>query len=187
MTELSEILLEEGEEFVEAAYRALLKRRPDATGGRTYMRALRNGTSKLQVLYELSRSADCLRAGGEIPGLTEACARERIGKQSDEPKIAAPVEATQITHAEQLLVLEDHTKLIEIAYWVLLKRAPDPEGIENYMGKLKSGAGKTPFLHELFTSVECREIGVELPGLRDAFAREGLDVVDEKHRRRQNC
>ena len=34
-------------------------------------------------------------------------------------------------------------------------------------------------LYELFSSAECREIGFELPGLRDAFAREGLHVVDE--------
>ena len=30
-------------EFVEAAFMALLKRRPDANGGRAYLRALRNG------------------------------------------------------------------------------------------------------------------------------------------------
>ena len=74
-TVLNELMQEEGEDFVDAAYSALLKRRPDATGGKIYMRALRNGTSKLQILYELSKSDDCLRAGGEVPGLAEACER----------------------------------------------------------------------------------------------------------------
>ena len=48
---LQELLLENGEDFVEAAFMALLKRRPDANGGRIYLRALRNGTNKLQILY----------------------------------------------------------------------------------------------------------------------------------------
>ena len=178
--QLQELLLENGEEFVEAAFEVLLRRRPDASGGRIYLRALRNGTSKLQVLYEISKSAECHLAGGELPGLTEACARDGIGGIGDKPIISIPVEATQVSCVDDLLVLDDHSKLIEIAYWVLLKRAPDREGISNYLERLKDGMNKTQFLHSLFTSAECREIGVELPGLRDAFAREGLDVVDEK-------
>jgi hypothetical protein len=176
---LAELLLEDGEEFVEAAYMALLKRRPDATGGRIYLRALRNGTNKLQVLYELSVSDDCRRAGGDIPGLKEAFAREKIGQIHANPIPAPPVEATQIARAEQLLLIDDYSQLIEVAYWVLLKRAPDPEGITNYLERLNSGARKAQFLHELFTSTECRNIGVEVPGLREIFAREGLDVVEE--------
>ena len=95
--------------------------------------------------------------------------------------MAAPPAHTQhVTRAEQLLVLEDTDKFIEIAYWVLLKRAPDEEGIANCRGRLQGGASKVQILYELFTSDECREIGFELPGLRDAFAREGLHVVDER-------
>ena len=89
-----------------------------------------------------------------------------------------PIQRT--SRAEQLLVLEDTDKFIEIAYWVLLKRAPDEEGIANCRGRLQGGASKVQVLYELFTSDECREIGVELPGLRDAFAREGLHVADER-------
>lgn len=173
-------MLEDGEEFIEAAYLALLKRRPDATGGRTYLRALRGGTSKLQILYELSLSTECLLARGEIPSLADACARGGIGKKQDEPDSAPPPAVTQVMHAEQLLALDDHNELIEIAYWVLLKRTPDLEGIASYLERLKGGTSKTQFLYELFTSAECREIGVELPGLLEAFEREGLDVVEDK-------
>ena len=88
--ELDELLVEDGEEFVESAYQALLKRRPDATGGRIYLRALRSGTSKLRVLYELSLSDDCIRAGGDIPGLREAFALEGIGVEVIEPPVIAP-------------------------------------------------------------------------------------------------
>lgn len=177
---LQELLLEEGEDFVSAAFMALLKRRPDANGGRIYLRALRNGTSKLQILYEISTSPECRIVEGEIPGLSDACAEAGIGATSDKPDSGPPAHATQVTRAEQLLVLEDTDKFIEIAYWLLLKRAPDAEGIANCRGRLRDGANKAQILHELFTSPECRDIGVELPGLRDAFAREGLHVVDER-------
>ena len=177
---LEELMQEEGEDFVEAAYMALLKRSRDATGGRIYQRALRNGTSKLQILYELSKSQDCIRAGGEIPGLADACAREGIGESRDEPTSTPPPEAAQVTRAEQLLLIDDYSKLIEVAYWVLLKRSPDSDGIANYLARLAGGTSKARFLCELFDSVECRELGVELPGLHEALAREGLDVANER-------
>lgn len=177
--ELRELMVEDGEEFVEAAYMALLKRRPDATGGRLYLRALRNGTSKLQILFELSESADCRRAGGEIPGLRDAFAHEGIGEAGEKPVIAPPSQALQVTRVEQLLLLENTHEFIEIAYWVLLKRAPDAEGVAIYHDRIQGGVGKVQILFEIFTSEECREIGVELPGLRDTFAREGMPVVEE--------
>ncbi len=178
--DLQELLLEEGDEFIDAAFMTLLKRRPDANGGRTYLRALRSGTSKLQILYELSMSDDCRRVGGEIAGLGDACARAGIGEANEQSMVAPPAEVAQVTRAEQLLVIVDTDKFIELAYWVLLKRPPDAEGIANCRGRLQGGAGKAQVLYELFTSPECREMGVELPGLRDAFTREGLHVVESQ-------
>ena len=180
LTVLNELMQEEGEDFVDAAYLALLKRRPDATGGGIYMRALRNGTSKLQILYDLSKSDDCIRAGGEVPGLADACGSEGIGDKSDEPTSTPPPEAMLVTRAEQLLLIDDYNKLIEIAYWVLLKRSPDSDGIANYRERLADGTSKAQFLHELFNSVERRELSVELPGLYEAFVREGLEVANER-------
>ena len=131
--ELDELLVEDGEEFVEAAYQALLKRRPDATGGRIYLSALRRGTSKLRVLYELSLSDDCIRAGGHIPGLQKAFVREGIGVEVIEPPVIAPPSyVLRITRAEQLLSLTTTDEFIDATYWVLLKRAPDAEGVESY-------------------------------------------------------
>ena len=75
-------------------------------------------------------------------------------------------------------MIVDTDKFIELAYWVLLKRPPDAEGITNCRGRLQGGAGKAQVRYELFASPECREMGIELPGLRDAFTREGLHVVE---------
>ena len=177
---LNELLLEEGDEFVEAAYMALLKRRPDATGGRTYLRALRNGTSKVQILHKLFMSSECHRDEIDLPGLNDEFMREGFRAEENEESVAkAASQAAEVTHAEQLLVLDDTDKFIELAYWVLLRRAPDSEGVTNCHGRLREGAGKIQILYELFASPECRELEVELPGLRDAFAQEGLHVVNE--------
>ena len=177
--ELDELLVEDGEEFVEAAYLALLKRRPDATGGRIYLSALRSGTSKLRVLYELSLSDDCIRAGGDIPGLREAFVREGIGVAVIEPPVIAPPSfVLRITRAEQLLLLAATDEFIEATYWVLLKRAPDAEGVESYRARMQDGANKEQILFEIFTSNECRHLGIELPGLRDTLARAGIHVAE---------
>ncbi len=176
--QLQALLLEDDEEFVEAAYLALLQRRPDATGGRAYLRQLRNGANKIQVLFELANSNESRRLGATLPGLGEACAREGIGVQVEAPEIGPPEEVVNISRGEQLLVHDDFGKLIEAAYWVLLKRAPDPEGVAIYLEKLQGKTSKTKFLHDIFTSPECRKLRVELPGLREMFARENLPVPE---------
>ena len=175
--DLQELLLEEGEEFVHAAFMVLLNRRPDATGGRVYLRALRNGTSKLQILYELSNSAECRSAGGDIEGLADEFLRAGIGATSGKPVIMPPATALQITNSEQVTMLENIDEFVDVAYWALLKRAPDAEGIANCHDRSRAGLSKLQILNEIFNSPECREIGVELPGLRDAFIREGLEIA----------
>ena len=177
---LQELLQEDGPEFVEAAFMALLKRPPDATGGRRYLRALQCGTNKLQILYEISSSSECRRAGGGVPGIFEACAQAGIGDANDKPLVPPPAHVAKITRAEELQIIDDIDKFVESAYWVLLKRAPDSAGMAGYKGRLQAGASKTQILFELFTSAECRKIGGELAGLRDAFLREGLHVADEQ-------
>jgi len=177
--QLQALLLEDDEEFVEAAYLVLLQRRPDANGGRVYLRELRNGTNKLQVLFELANSNESRFVGASLPGLAEACAREGIGQPKiDGQKIVPPSTVAGISRAEQLLAQDDYEKLIELAYWVLLKRAPDPEGIAIYLEKLRGDTSKTKFLHDIFTSPECKNLGTELPGLIEMFERENLPVLE---------
>ncbi len=175
--DLQELLLEDGEEFVQAAFMALLNRRPDATGGRLYLRALRNGTSKLQILHELSISEECRLVAGGIEGLADACVREGIGVPVGTLVTAPSTKALQIGCVEQIILLEKTDEFIDAAYWILLKRAPDAEGIANCHERIRGGVSKLQILNEIFNSPECREIGVELPGLRDAFIREGLEIT----------
>lgn len=68
--QLSELLAYSGEEFVDVAYRAVLRRTPDAEGKRAYVTALRSGRlCKVRILGALRSSGEGLHAGVPIHGL----------------------------------------------------------------------------------------------------------------------
>ncbi|RZZ89469.1 methyltransferase domain-containing protein [Pseudoxanthomonas winnipegensis] len=67
---LSELLAYSGEEFVEIAYQAVLKRLPDDSGRQAYLKAMEIGSlSKIEVLGELRKSPEGLNAGVVIHDL----------------------------------------------------------------------------------------------------------------------
>jgi hypothetical protein len=171
---LRELLAEEGDDFIAAAYQALLNRRPDAMGGPGYLQALRDGTPKLAILYDLYSSEESRRLGAPMPGLQEAFAREGIGEAAGVIRAAAAIQS-----AEQLLIIEDPAQFIPLAYRVVLKRAADLEGIASYRTRMLEGVSRTRILYELYCSDERRRAGTQLPGLREAFRREGLVLADE--------
>ena len=73
---LPQLLDLDGAVFVEAAYRVLLLRMPDAEGRRFYEDRLRSGVPKVQILAELSRSDEGSKTGSDIPGLKSAIRRQ---------------------------------------------------------------------------------------------------------------
>ncbi len=170
---LRELLLEEGDDFIEAAYLALLHRKPDARGGPAYLRALRNGTPKLAILYELHASDESRRIGAEVPGLIQAFTREGIGEAPGAARAAAAIRS-----AEQLLVIDDPDRFVTLAYRVLLKRPVDLDGLANCKTRMRDGIARTQILHELYSSGERQRLGTELSGLREAFRRDGLALAD---------
>ena len=170
---LRALLAEEGDEFIEAAYMALLNRRPDAMGGPGYLRALRSGTPKLAILWELYASSESRGMGIEMPGLLEAFSSEGIGEDPSAARAAAAIQS-----AEQLLVIDDPDSFLRMAYRVLLKRPADLAGVTSYKERMREGTTRTRILHELFSSDERARLGTGLPGLREAFGREGLSLAD---------
>ena len=173
---LKELLLEDDEAFIEAAYGMLLHRRPDAGGGRPYLRALRNGKSKLQILYEISNSEECSLVGGHIEGLCQAyTVQEKSGVGIEDTKLP-PFAVMQVTCVDHLLDIEDADKFIQAAFWVLLKRPPDGHGFDNYLEKMSGGFSKLQVLWELVISTEGQNFGLNLPGLQSAFAHECLSL-----------
>ena len=68
--QISELLGYSGEEFVDVAYQAVLRRHPDVAGRRAYISALHSGQlCKVRILGALRSSAEGLHAGVPIHGL----------------------------------------------------------------------------------------------------------------------
>ena len=87
---------------------------------------------------------------------------------SEETTIFSPTEASNY----DVLAQYQGRKFIEATYLTLLRRLPDVNGLNFYLRRLQEGTTKLQVLHEIFSSEECKVAGVELPGLREAFARE---------------
>lgn len=66
---LDEFLRFDDQAFVAAAYVGLLGRYPDVEGGEHYLRRVREGASKIEVLGRLRYSTEGKRLGAEVPGL----------------------------------------------------------------------------------------------------------------------
>jgi hypothetical protein len=172
---LGELMVEEDEDFIDAAYALLLNRAPDAIGAAAYLGSLRSGKSKIQILYEMAISDEARLAGRIVAGLDEAFVREGLidGQGLEEM-------AYEIHNAEQLLGVADVDRFIALGYRLLLRRRADPEGASNYRALLGQGLPRTSFLHALFSSPERAALGTQLPGLRDAFLQAGLPIEDDQ-------
>lgn len=77
VTTLDDLLEFHDEAFVRAAYGTLLRRTPDSEGMAYYMRCLRRGVNKLQVLEQISRSKEAKMHSIKLPGLKHALRRNK--------------------------------------------------------------------------------------------------------------
>jgi hypothetical protein len=57
----------------------------------------------------------------------------------------------------ELLACEDDA-FIRRAYWVLLGRGPDPDGLANYLARVRAGSSRLQVLSELAGSSECKSM-----------------------------
>jgi hypothetical protein len=79
------------------------------------------------------------------------------------------VEAKRDT-LEALLTLHDEA-FVRSAYEIILHRAPDPGGLQNYVSQVRRGIHKAQIVAELAQSPEGILKPVDLPGLRSMIAR----------------
>lgn len=69
------------EAFVDAAYRALLGRPPEAEGKAAYLTQLRQGVAKERLLLAMAASDEARQAGGKLPGL-DSLSQRLDGRQT---------------------------------------------------------------------------------------------------------
>ena len=74
---LDELLRYQEVQFVECAYRTLLRRTPDTHGQSYYLGRLLDGSPKIRILSEIAESEEARNVGAQLPGLTAAIARFR--------------------------------------------------------------------------------------------------------------
>ena len=77
---LEELLSYYDQQFVQCAYKTLLGREPDPQGMHYYLRRLRSGFSKIQILAQLSLSAEAEEYDSNLPGLNSAIKHHRKGR-----------------------------------------------------------------------------------------------------------
>lgn len=70
--------------------------------------------------------------------------------------------------AGELLSFQD-AQFIEIVYWAILKRAPDPAGTDHYSTFLHKGGNPRLVIESLRYSPEGEKIGVRVAGIRSAI------------------
>ena len=76
--DLRTLLQHNDRRFVRCAYLTLLKREPDPSGFSFYVRRLRDGAPKMQILIEICSSDEARAAGANLPGLRRAIRRQKL-------------------------------------------------------------------------------------------------------------
>jgi len=72
---LASLLQHDDRQFIERAYRAVLKRPADLAGLENHLALLRKGVPKLQILIGMKESPEGKKVDGELEGLREAAAK----------------------------------------------------------------------------------------------------------------
>jgi glycosyltransferase involved in cell wall biosynthesis len=136
--------------FIEAAYRALLRREADTAGKERYLTALENRElSKRQVIDALLASQEFRQLDRPLP---------EISKPADTPGNLGNFRS-EVYDATALLDL-DNRAFIDGAYRALLLREADAVGKERYLTALENGElSKRQIIDALLASQEFRQLG----------------------------
>ena len=106
---------------------------------------------------------------------TTSFALEEIGAKTSTNSIT-PIRKLDVTDFDTMMQYEGRL-FVEATYVTLLKRLPDLDGLAFYLARLHDGIGKLQILHEIASSQECRDAGVNLPGLQEAFSQAEITLV----------
>jgi FkbM family methyltransferase len=77
---VDQLLMSYDEDFIQAAYRALLRRVPDPSGMNHYLGRIRAGTSRQDILLQLRLSSEGERVKAAVPGMEALLRRHRLIK-----------------------------------------------------------------------------------------------------------
>jgi FkbM family methyltransferase len=177
---INEILSENDSRFVEAAFVAVLKRRPDANGAGYYWNMLQMGASKIEILLALRRSGEGVQVNADVKGLNWRLQAYQVSQMRVFGWIIrlflraeVSVDPSSVRRLSDVLSLRGEA-FVEEAYRVMLHRSADQEGLKTYVNALRSGKSKVHILRALRSSCEGRRIHPQLRGLSQAVAFENI-------------
>jgi hypothetical protein len=112
----------------------------------------------------------------EIDSSINAIVEEPVIPQPEQPIISTkeifmPSSPTvAATSLDELLTYHD-TDFIHCAYVTLLGRAPDPDGMRYYLGRIRAGRAKIEIIDQIASSLEAKALSVSILGLQQALRR----------------
>jgi hypothetical protein len=146
--------------FVENAYALLLGRLPDESGLAHYVAAVEEGAARLDVLRDLSNSAEAKAFGAELPGLTERLAAQAASRPvSSDNRHAIRLEGSTVDASLDDLMQRSGADFIDAAYAFVLGRTPDDQGRAFYTAEVQGGASKDSIIRALAESPEAKARG----------------------------
>jgi SAM-dependent methyltransferase len=162
--QIEEFLSFSDEDLVRMAYRALLRREPDAAGLSHHLSALRSGAlSPPELIAQFLDTPEAKAIGVEVFGVGPV----RLPVYQI---IASRIERKNAYQLSEFLSFHDED-FIHSAYLGILCREPDVQGYSRYLHGLRQGElGKVDVLGCLRYSPEGDSVGTSVYGLRVAFA-----------------
>lgn len=170
----SDLLALHGANFVEACYVHLFARLPDPAGLKLHDDLLRRGQSRERMLLALHESPEARAMGARIAGIRRLSwrlkARRFLAILLGEPIVDEGDDRPRLADFLGL----DPEPLVQAVYTRMLKRKPDPRGLEDYTRRLEQGAPKSRVIGDLIYSREGRLKKARLGGLWWRYVLAGL-------------
>lgn len=180
---VNDLLAFDDEVFVRLAFQRLLGRDPDLSALGDYLRRLRGGQDRRDIVRELARSEEAHRHGRVLPGVEEdAGPADDLGRLENAvgriKRYLIPSSGAlppyhpmgSIHHVDDLLQLND-VAFVDMSYRILIGRAADPDGMNYYCGALRDGMARYQLLANLAGTDEGAARTGHLDGLSAYLAR----------------
>ncbi len=107
---ISELLSHADEAFIFCAYTTLLRREPDAAGREYYLRRLRSGVDKGEIVAQLSLSKEGKARGVDLPGLAAVL---RVHWWRSLPLVGKLLRRTATEHDQALRQISAHLHMLD--------------------------------------------------------------------------
>lgn len=192
---LAELLNWDDLDFVRCAYVTLLGRQPDALGEAFYVKQLRQGKSKMQMLWQLRRSPEGQVHDPGIAGLDRALKKARwrrfpvaggivrpfLSHPANDRSVRPPESVTtgqalterdaeaapegRLVDSAADLLAFHDEEFVRHAYIYVLGRPADLSGLKHFLQRVRSGDDRRQILAALRQSDEGQARPSQLPGL----------------------